>query len=226
MTPTLASYAKRLYQALSPIAAADQQEGFPLATYLGALGSMFQEVEDYAADGPNGETGWSIMLDIDRIPDKGLAYLAQYVGVRPNPTFSSAEQREQIRTTDGWNRGTVKSLIDALAPVLTGSKSVFVLERDTSAYHFTVVTYAAETPDEAVALSRLVSRKPAGLVMDYFTISPWNFFLVRQQYATFGSVRARFISFRDLRDNNPNFSLGILYPNTTLYPNDTQYPNS
>jgi hypothetical protein len=156
-----------------------------LATYVGALGDvLFQEVDDYAAEGPNGERGWSILLDIDRIPDKGLPWIAQFVGVDLPDGISAVDQRTLIADTAAWKRGTVDALRGAVKPYLTGSKNVLIRERYDPANpgvdspgHIQVITYESQTPVEdwaatnalpnpgfEVDMSRWTNLKPSAAV--------------------------------------------------------------
>lgn len=161
--------ASRVYDLLAPLTANDGATGFSLLVYASALSLPYEEVAELAETGDNEEEGWSSIVDIDRIPDKGLPWLAQLLGITlqsPDPTI----QRGEIRGTLGWNRGTVPALRTAAQLYLTGSKWFFLAERDSSPYHLTVITKTSETPDESKVLAALIAQKPAGLILDYYTL--------------------------------------------------------
>lgn len=124
-----------------------------LQTYVGGIGDvMFQEVEDLASDGPLGQPGWSSLLDLNRVPDKALPWLAQFIGVSIPGGLTPADQRIRIQNTDGWKRGTPAAIAGAPLPYLTGTKTVILRERDPAAspndpaYGLTVITRTSETP--------------------------------------------------------------------------------
>lgn len=142
----MASLADRARDKLQPALYADIANGGILDAYLSGLVYPLQEVEDYAADSDDGP-GWSIVLDLSRAPDKLMPWLSQFVGV--DATIPSGQTPDQIRQaiTDrpNWKRGTPAAMAAAAQLYLTGSKIVVFRERDTSPYHFTVMTYANET---------------------------------------------------------------------------------
>src|SRR5215468_578343 len=82
--PALESFAYNLYEGMEPVAWLDGTVGWSLAFFCGALGAMFQEVQDLARDSPDGP-GWSAVMDLDRCPDGWLPWLAQFVGVTVVP---------------------------------------------------------------------------------------------------------------------------------------------
>lgn len=49
--PDIGSFAQRIYDALAPLAWDDENQQWALAYYIAAGGTMFQEIEDYAANG-------------------------------------------------------------------------------------------------------------------------------------------------------------------------------
>jgi hypothetical protein len=127
--PPLDSFAQELYDRLEPLQYAEAEHDYALRKFCAALGVPFQQVEDLARDQvveppPGGfsqrvvHPGWSVLLDIDRVPDEALAWLGQFVGVPLNPDLDSAGNRERIKTTEGWKRGTVGSIVGAAKSVL------------------------------------------------------------------------------------------------------------
>jgi hypothetical protein len=155
--PVLERVGERVYDILEPLAHEDYYADWSLNYYCGALGSNYQEMAELVEDGPNGEPGWSIIVDLERIPDKGLDWLAQFVGEVFPEGISPADKRDRLRHATGWDRGTVAAIRAAARPWLTGTKTVIIEERDTSAYHFTVKTYRPETPSLDWAVDNLIS---------------------------------------------------------------------
>lgn len=125
----------------------DSKNNYHLLIFCGGIGQAFQQQDTLAhIDGIHPQ--WSILLDIDRIPDEGVPWLGQFVGVTVDLSLPISDQRQQIRDHVGWQRGTVDTLKKAVGRFLTGTKTVDVIERDSSPYHFTVNTYSTETPAE------------------------------------------------------------------------------
>lgn len=137
------NFAEAAYAQMTPVAYDDENQNWALLIFLGTLGQMFQDIDDLA-HAPNGP--WTGLLDIDQIPDKGLAWFGQFVGVQVNTALSFNDQRQQIREHIGWGRGRPAAIRSAVRKFLSDSQTVVIVERDTSPYHFNVVTYATETP--------------------------------------------------------------------------------
>ena len=137
-----------------------------LTNYIGALSQAFQQMDTLAHSDPP----WSILMDIDNIPDEGIAWLGQFVGTIVNPNLTPDQQRQQIRQRAGWQRGTPDALTSAVQNLLTGTRTVQIVERDTSPYHFTIATYSDETPDQNLVMLTIVANKPAGLRFSYSLI--------------------------------------------------------
>jgi hypothetical protein len=160
---------QRIYDNLYPIAHVyDPGNGWPLLAYIDGIGLLFQDGATLVEDGPDGEPGWSIVLDINRIPDEGLPWLAQFIGMHFYQGITASQQRQQIRDHLSWQRGTANSIINAIRLFLTGTQTVQLNERDTSAYHFLATIWAAEAPADTSATSPLVTyvnlfAKPGGL---------------------------------------------------------------
>jgi hypothetical protein len=150
------SVAQRLWDALEPMARADAANGWGLLAYLDTIGQMFQPVADLAEDDVNGIPGWSRILDIDRADDDGLPWLSQLLGIQLVGGRTADQWRQDIRDRRNWERGTVRSFVDAARPYLTGSRTVIVRERDVTPYHVTVVTYAHETNEDTIYYSDIL----------------------------------------------------------------------
>jgi hypothetical protein len=162
-----------------------------LDTYVAGLAEMFRPVEELVR-ARDGMPAGSQILDVDRAPVWWLPVLAQHVGVQLVEGDTEAQSRERIRSVAGFKRGTVASLRAAAQRTLTGTKSVTIDERTTSAYHFQISTLPGETPNPDVVYADIVAAKPAGLQFDYNLVSAGTryWFTVREDFATWNDVLA------------------------------------
>jgi hypothetical protein len=156
------AFAADLYQALAPLTAQEPYNGFSLLILCNAIGVMFQMVDDWVRDQPQGP-GWSLLLDINRCPTEALGWLGQFVGVRIPGSLTDAQQRAWILSMIGFRRGTPAAMIAAVQATLTGTKTVTLVERDGDPYALTVKTIAGETTPATSAA--ILSQKPAGITL-------------------------------------------------------------
>src|SRR6516162_5067495 len=134
--PMLESFSADIYARMGPLTYDEANQQYALANFLGAIGEMFQLLDDYGRDQMVGNLlapGWSQVMDINRAPAEVLPWLGQFVGVSVDDSLSEALQRQQIRSVAGWNRGTLNAMIAAAQLYLVGTKSLIVRERDASA---------------------------------------------------------------------------------------------
>jgi hypothetical protein len=190
---------------------------------VGALSQMFQEIDFYARDTEDGDPGWSVLLDVNRIPDDKLPWLAQCVGVQLNASLPAAAQRTLLRAVPGWSRGTKSALVAAVQAHLTGDKNVLIRERDLSAYRLTVVTFDTETPDTEAVHQAILQQKPAGIVLNFLVVPHWVYEVARLSYATYQAVIDAFPTYQAFLDDTPGTS-GPLFPGPDLYPGPDTYP--
>lgn len=197
------TFASRLYGMLAPLAQYDPSYGWSLLIFVNAIGSMFELVEEWVRDSEDGP-GWSLLLDLDRCPPEALPWLAQFVGVRLLPDSTAVEQRARIASTDGFSRGTPSSIRGAAAATLTGTKTVVFRERyGGDAYALTIVTYTAETPDEAATRRAIVAQKPAGIVLDYHASAGQDWESVRVGFATWDAMKAAYPTWNSVKTATP-----------------------
>lgn len=164
----LASFAERVLDYLDPIAL----NSIDLNHYIGGIGELFQEIEDYARDTPAGP-GWSTLMDVDRIPTKGLDWLAQFVGVQIDHDGTEQDLRQQIRGHDRWGRGTPLSIIGPASHWIPGNGKLYMSERNTNPWHITFTMVDVPGPGQTY-----------GDVYDLQT----SYHKVRTFYATYSEV--------------------------------------
>lgn len=215
----------KLYAEMEPMTYAEDQTQHSLEVFLGAIGAMFEEgwvlARDIVVDGQR-VPGWSIVVDLNRTPNKALGWLAQFVGVTLDPALDDANQRTRIRETDGWKRGSPGAFMTAAKLYLTGQKTVVLRERWTSAYRILVITRTYETPDRDKVLSSLISQKPAGLILDYWVVNGRTYLEVRDENASYAAAKAKYGTYDGMRGTRQI----DVPPTTPLAPDITVVPSS
>lgn len=202
--PVVGSFGAELYEAVEPLAWADEENGWALLTLCGAIGEMFQQVRDLGSPDPDGNPGWSQLLDVTRCPTAYLPWLGQFVGVQVDTSLTDTQQRSQITNEAGMARGSLAAIRGAAQKYLTGSRTVQILERvGGDAYAFTVVTYTSETPDSAAVSAALAAAKPAGLVMTYEAVTGQIWAQLEANYATWADVIAAYTTWQDVINDTP-----------------------
>lgn len=179
------------YAGLGPLTEPDELYDWPLLRFLDSLLRQLDDVEQLSRDSDT-HVGWGKLLDLETVPDYALSWLAQFVGVSPIRGLDAESQRIRISQAAGWHRGSPSAIIGAARQYLTGTRQVFLSERDSSPYHFTVRTYLGETPDPAVVEAALQALKPAGLVMDYEVATGAPYSSLTTDFTTYSDLDAAF----------------------------------
>jgi hypothetical protein len=188
--PATTPFQEDLYATLEPVADQDAALGYPLLTYCGAIAAMFDQIETYARDQDDGTPGWALLFDPDLAPLETLPWLAQFVGAAIDGQMSEADQRATIKSLQAFQRGTPEALKAAIKRRLTGTKSIWITERDGGdAYALRIRTLTTETPD-ANLVARIINEqyKPAGVILNYGTTAV-SYDLVRAAFLTYDAVR-------------------------------------
>jgi hypothetical protein len=207
-TPT--RYHDELYEQVSPLAYDDANQGYALFSYTGAMAEPYDQIVGYASDLADGTPGWAVLMSADTCPVEALPWLAQFVGVTGLAGLTEQQQRDRIKATDGFKRGTIQAMIANAQRLLTGTKTVYYRERDVSvsavaggAYGISFLTFASETADVAAVLAALTQQKPAGLIMSYNTVTGGSYLIVRTNYASYTVIRSTFATYSGLRNLAP-----------------------
>lgn len=209
MRPELGSTALALYERLAQFHAHsergvqvnDEELGWPLLIYWGSLAARWQEIEDLVRESRLGP-GFSQILNIERIPAKGLPWVAQFNGVSFLPGMNEAEQRARATSTDGRKRGTVRALMAAAQRHLTGERVVVLQERyEGSAKRLGVVTYRRETPTPELTRQDIEEQLPWWIRLIYGVEEGWDYFTLRVEQPTYAAVRERYASYRNIREH-------------------------
>jgi hypothetical protein len=163
-----------LYPEFEPLTDNMGDPELALRTYCRAVGLMMQEVRDMSADGPNGEPGWSQVLDANRVRAKWLGWLAQMVGYLP-PAWQPERDDEaaylgrqvpRMIKFSKHNRGSTQALVYAIEEELLGKRQVNVFERTTDGWHMEIQVFEWEiaTSPEAIYEAAL-KNKAAGILL-------------------------------------------------------------
>jgi hypothetical protein len=195
----MTTYADRIISELSVVT-----DGNPdFQVYISSLAQMFEEITSYARDTDNGQVGWSVALDLNRIPTTGLPWLAQFVGAQTIQGLSDADQRTWIRAATNQKRGTVQSMMTAAQLHLTGTKFVILRERSGSPWQLIVVTKTSETPTPSLTLADMMAVKPAGIILTHSVLSGNDYQLVFQNNATYAILFAKYTTYQGMLNDVP-----------------------
>jgi hypothetical protein len=165
-----------LRYSLAPILTAD------LDVFLQAIAAMFAETELWSLDRLDEEgkelPGYGLAFDVDNpdLPTTALPWLAQLVGETLPLTASDAAARAQIIGQPNRKRGTPDGITAAAQLTLTGTKTVFFVERSSTAcptdpaYGLLVGTLTAETPNAVVTEAAIRANLPGGIILSYLVV--------------------------------------------------------
>lgn len=205
--PTVGTAAEEAYESMGPWAEQDTlDERYDLLGYLEGVfgGSRLQDLIDIVRDGPNGEPGWSSVLDLERAPSEWLPWLAQLGGARVLPGLDDAGQRARIAGTDGMKRGSPGALRAAAQQYLTGNKYVILNERlGGNAWQLGIRSLDSETPDPALVLNAINEQKPAGIVLSYATVPGQTYDALATAFDTYTDMEAAYATYSALSTNLP-----------------------
>lgn len=209
--PDLGSFAEEFYARLEPFhdhtadgrEYTDEELGWPLLIFWGTIASQWQRIDDITTESDDGP-GWSSLVDIDRIEDDGLPYLSQFKGAILLDGLTPEQQRERIRTVDGFSRCTAQSIKDASKRRLTGSQTVHLNEREGgNALRIGVVTYIDETPEPELTFMDMMEQKPWGYIINYQVVDAWGYEVLKVAFDDYGAVKTHYPDYEGLKTNVP-----------------------
>jgi hypothetical protein len=187
------TFGQRLFDELSQV-----ESGPDFFTFCDGIGAMFEEVEMISSDAPGGHPGFSILLDINRIPIEWLPYLAQFIGATVNTNLASQDQRNWVKSATGLVRSRPAAIKAAVQTTLTGDQFVHIRERDGSAWRYTVVTKPEETPDAAATMAVIQATKPAPDQAFQEIVDYADYEWVKENIATYADLRTAYATYGDL----------------------------
>src|SRR5215472_11899420 len=117
--PPVSPFTQRVYDRITPLEWDEPDQAWAFLFYVQGISIMWDQIDELASDGPNGEPGWSILLDPNRCPDYALDWLGQFVGVQLSDSLTRQEKIDLIMARLGFQRGTPNSMIAAAKHTLT-----------------------------------------------------------------------------------------------------------
>jgi hypothetical protein len=200
MTEPNNNIARRVWAEVEPTTYKDEELGNPLLRFIEAWTKPLIPLDDIVRDDVEaGIAGYGKVMDPLTAPDSWLPWLARLTGTRLMEGEDVTHQRNRINGMEGLRRGSAQAMRSAATHSLTGNKYVIFNERyQGSAYKLAIRTLASETPDPAAVLRDLMFQKPAGIILDYATVTgvTYNTILaartsytnVVNTYATYGQM--------------------------------------
>jgi len=141
---------------------ADETLGWPLLRYLSLLGDQADVVRSYLEDPTQ-------LTDPERAPYDVLPWLAMIVGVDyrlyPDTDGLRGDLRDAIAGAAGARKpGSDAAILNAIQPLLTGSRIAFIDQKNPPGFTFRVNVYDAQAPDDLPSIQRVLdAATPAGL---------------------------------------------------------------
>jgi hypothetical protein len=192
----------RLRERTQPLAPDDETYGYAHAHLCEAIGRMLAQLGQVVD--PDGDVPpYAPIFDVDLCPDWALGWLAQLVGVRLPQGIAPDDARTIVREVAGYSRGTPAAMRAGASLFLTGDKTMYFRERDTSAYQLEVVTLTSETPDPARVQAALLAQKPGGIVLRYRVTASWDWQQAIAEQATWASAKATYSTWRKFVERTP-----------------------
>ena len=194
-----------LYASLEPLAYADAALGWPLASYLSAIGLILEDAAVLVRTGDDGSDGWSAFADPTRCPDDYLYTLAQWAGVRYPRRMAPADLRVLIGPhAPGLWRGTKAAIVASVARYLTPGGTLYFEERaDGDPYLLRIFSYTFDTLDQAAIEAELPTIIPAGLILDYEVREGQTYEQLRDSMTDYAEVKATYPDYRTVATSLP-----------------------
>ena len=210
--PVVTAFTEDLYDSLPeayrfPDAALD----YPLLRFLSiegdSVGGVLRTLIDRIDPATNG--GVSALLDANQADPGWLPWLAQLRGISLPASATLAARRAAIAgAAAGYGAGTVASFQAALAPILTGTKTVRAFPRsvagDGTVFDILVLTRPEETPTPSAVVPTLLAAgvKPAGFVLHAGLLIA-SYAHLRDVHGTYTALEATFPTYQSMTSHIP-----------------------
>lgn len=173
--PPYSDLGERLRERTEPLAPNDEQNDFAHAKLCEGMMLPFGQLAELV-DPPDPYVPWEPLFDVAICPAWALPWLGQLVGARIPRGLSDDDSRMYVTDLGGFKRGSPEAIKHAVGLALTGTKTVYLRERDAGdPYRLEVVTLTSETPDPAAVLRAILLQKPGGIVVAYRTTVGWDY---------------------------------------------------
>jgi hypothetical protein len=146
VVPTTSAFADDIYAQMAPVADQDVANGSALKRYLRAGALMFDQVNGYIRDLPDGTPGWAVLANPMAAPAETLDWLSQISGTKLDVGMKTPDKRLRIKNAPARSRGTRNAIIAAVQNLLTAGSDKFVAvhEYDPDKDHFGVGVLKSE----------------------------------------------------------------------------------
>jgi hypothetical protein len=196
----LSALGERFRERTQPLAPDDEDFEYAHAKLCEGMMLPFAQLAELV-DPPDPLVPWEPLFNVDICPGWALPWLGQLVGVRVPSTMDPEDARIFIKELGAFARGSPDAIMAAAKFALTGSKNVFLRERDGGdAYHLEVVTLVSETPDPALVRQYVLLQKPGGITLGSRTTTAWDYQEMTTEYTgqKYKDVPADYPTYGDL----------------------------
>jgi hypothetical protein len=173
----------------------DEDLDWPLLRWAHAWTLPFVKMWEVAY---GGDFAWETLLDPSECPDWALPWLAQWGGVRVEPSWTTEQLRDAIKDPSGFARGRPAAMIAAAARGQTGDAKVEFVERFSSAWTVLVRLRASETPDPDQKMAEILRSKPGPLILNVAFTDNNTYYFVWRDFATYQDVFDEYATYEDL----------------------------
>jgi hypothetical protein len=196
----LSPLGERLRDRTQPLAPDDEDYEYAHAKLCEGMMLPFAQLAELV-DPPDPLVPWEPLFNVDICPGWALPWLGQLVGVRVPSTMDPEDARIFIKELGAFARGSPGAIMAAAKFALTGSKTVFLRERDGGdAYRLEVVTIDSETPDPALVRQYVLLQKPAAIVLSARVVVGWDYQEMTTEFTgkKYSDVPTSYATYRNL----------------------------
>lgn len=193
----------QIYEQMEPLVETFGDPGGHLRIFCRASGRIHAPLYSIMRDGPNGEPGWSQVLDNKRLAPQWLPWSSQLIGYRA-PVYRISDdasaylgrQTLRMKKYSSHVRGGTDALRDIVKDNLWGKRRVIILERaGNQANQIRVYVYqddimAGMTTDDLEGIAR--AQKATGLIMEFVALTgDNNYQLLQAHNANYAVLKAK-----------------------------------